>query len=129
MTETESFDRIANVFSAIDLKTVAILLDVDGTIVDLGPAPADVHVSDGLRATLQQISEFADGAVALVSGRPIADLDRLFTPLRLSAIGNHGAEMRVEDVTHDRGVTPLPKALRSRISQAVADGVLIEDKG
>ena len=47
--------------------------------------------------SLERLFELTGGALALVSGRPIADLDRLFAPLNLPAIGGHGAEMRVRE--------------------------------
>src|SRR5262245_20105148 len=78
-----------------DLRDCAILLDVDGTIVDLAPMPGAVRVPESLRRVLARLIERSGGAVALVSGRSIADLDRLFAPLRITAVGGHGAEMRL----------------------------------
>jgi trehalose 6-phosphate phosphatase len=69
-----------------------------------------------------------EGAIALISGRPIADLDKLFAPLTLSAVGGHGAEMRVEGAAIQRGVSSLPEAMRAQIKKAAPPGVLIEDK-
>ena len=90
-----------DVFAKLDLKTIALLLDVDGTIIDIGPSPSEVHVSDALLRSLKRLFDLTGGAVALVSGRPIADLDRLFSPLRLPSVGGHGAEMRLR---RQRGV-------------------------
>ena len=129
MTQLESFDRTLEIFSALDLTAVAILLDVDGTIVDIGPAPDAVHVSEDLRSTLERLLALTDGALALVSGRPLADLDRLFAPLELSAIGGHGAEIRIEEMKLDRGIEPLPHEFRKQLKNAVPRGVLVEDKG
>ncbi|MGB2593420.1 MAG: trehalose-phosphatase, partial [Pseudolabrys sp.] len=88
---------VMDVFAQFDLQKIALLLDVDGTIVDIGPSPAEVHVGAGLLETLKRLFALMDGALALVSGRPIGDLDRLFAPLRLPTIGGHGAEMRLRD--------------------------------
>ena len=77
----------------IDLRRTALLLDVDGTLLEIAATPNDVVVPPALRGTLQQLMERSEGAVALVSGRTIETLDRLFRPLRLPAIGQHGAEM------------------------------------
>ena len=92
--QTIANDPVMDVFAKLDLKSIALLLDVDGTMIDIGPSPAEVHVSDELLESLERLFDLTGGAVALVSGRPIADLDRLFAPLHLPAIGGHGAEMR-----------------------------------
>lgn len=127
--ESQAAKRVSLRLSALNLKSTALLLDVDGTLIDIAPAPHLVVVPDDLRRSLSRLSDLTDGAVALVSGRPVSDLDRLFAPLRLSAIGGHGAEMRIGDVSVDRGVAPLPEALRRRLSGIAAPGLLIEDKG
>src|SRR5262249_61324033 len=77
-----------------DLKQLAFLLDVDGTILDIAPTPREVFVSHELRATLARLWKRTDGGVAFVSGRPVNELDLIFSPLQLPAIGGHGAELR-----------------------------------
>ena len=77
----------------LDLKTTALLLDVDGTLIDIGAAPFAVCAGRPAPVAGAPAGR-TDGALALVSGRPIADLDRLFSPLMLPAVGGHGAEMR-----------------------------------
>ena len=72
----------------------AFFLDVDGTLIELAPKPDEVMLRPGLPRVLKRLSEVTAGAVALVSGRPISDLDRLFAPLRLAAAGLHGIERR-----------------------------------
>jgi trehalose 6-phosphate phosphatase len=121
---------IPDAFADIDLKTHTLLLDVDGTLLDIAPTPDRVAVPGDLRLTLARLSEVTGGAIALVSGRQIAALDRLFTPLQLSAVGVHGAELRVGGNMIDRGLKPLPQALRDRLARgAAAIGLLTEDKG
>ena len=116
-----------------DLSNVAILLDVDGTILDIAPTMDDVHVPPSLRHTLRRVTAGAGGALALVSGRPLKDLDSLFAPLRLPAIGGHGAEMRpfaYGDSYSRRGIV-LNSELKQRLRE-IADrhpGVAVEDKG
>lgn len=124
-------DVAADVFAGLDAKSVALLLDVDGTMVDFGPSPLEVHVSDGLKDSLARLSQLTDGALALVSGRPINDLDLLFTPLKLPAIGGHGAEMRVRGDEVISAATPLPDALRRNLADAATpgSGIFVEDKG
>jgi trehalose 6-phosphate phosphatase len=72
----------------------ALFLDVDGTILDVAATPDDVKVPADLLRSLQRIEPLLSGALALVSGRTIATLDRLFAPLCLTAAGEHGAELR-----------------------------------
>lgn len=72
----------------------AFFLDVDGTLLELASRPDEVVVRPRLPGVLEKLSRVTDGAVALISGRPIADLDRLFAPLRLAAAGLHGVERR-----------------------------------
>lgn len=118
---------------AIDLETTAILLDIDGTILDFAPTPREVWVPPSLRRTLLALWERAGGALALVSGRSIADLDLIFAPLQLPAIGGHGAEFRPflgADPDPDR--TPaLDKTLKRRLAEVaeLGPGILLEDKG
>lgn len=72
----------------------SLFLDVDGTLLDIAAAPELVVVPGELSATLSRLSDLLGGALALVSGRPIAQLDQLFAPLRVPAAGEHGAELR-----------------------------------
>ena len=74
--------------------TIGLFLDVDGTLLDIAPRPEAVEVTADLLRDLAAAQTAVDGALALVSGRTIADLDGLFTPLRLPASGVHGAELR-----------------------------------
>ena len=123
-------DPVMDVFSGLDLKKTALLLDVDGTIVDIGPSPNEVRVYDTLLRSLARLHELSGGAVALVSGRRIADLDRLFSPLALPAIGGHGAEMRVNGDELFYWAKPLPTDLRRRLADttSIGPGIVVEDK-
>ncbi len=118
-------------FTALDPASIALLLDVDGTIIDIGPSPFEVHVPEALCRSLERLLARTAGALALVSGRPIRDLDRLFSPLALPAIGGHGAEMRVTDGQFVAAAGPLPEKLRQQLAEAAlgAPGIEIEDKG
>src|SRR5581483_10654860 len=78
-----------------DLDLTALLLDIDGTLLELAPTPRDVVVPPNLGATLQALHERLDGALALVSGRSLTDIDVIFAPLQFPAVGGHGAEMRL----------------------------------
>jgi len=114
-----------------DLRKCAILLDIDGTILDLAPSPQQVWVPTGLRQTLARLDDLTGGAVALVSGRPLHDIDLIFSPLELAAIGGHGAEIRAVAGTRPlMRAQPLSSALRRQLAALteLGPGVLAEDK-
>src|ERR1700728_4172984 len=94
--------EIATTSLTSDLRECAILLDIDGTILDIAPAPQEVWVPPILRHTLGRLQELTGGALALVSGRRLNDIDLIFAPLQLAAIGGHGAEFRPVPGTEPR---------------------------
>jgi trehalose 6-phosphate phosphatase len=116
-----------------DLDACAILLDVDGTILDLAPTPPEVWVPPSLRHAMARLSERTGGAVALISGRSLNDLDLLFSPLQLPAVGGHGAEFRLQagGASEYRRTVPLNPALKRKLAMVaeIGPGILIEDKG
>ena len=79
---------------AIPHERLALFLDVDGTLIEIAETPDAVVVPASLKSLLNALSTRLDGALALVSGRSIADLDVLFTPLQFTASGIHGCERR-----------------------------------
>src|SRR5579885_124300 len=91
MTATKPAQRM---LGKLNPGTIGLFLDVDGTLLDIAPRPEAVEVQPGLLDDLAAAERALSGALALVSGRPIAELDRLFAPLRIAASGIHGAEMR-----------------------------------
>jgi len=124
-------DTAFRAFTRLDPAHIALLLDVDGTLIDIGPSPFEVDVPQSLKDTLLRLLQKAGGALAFVSGRPIGDLDKLFAPLQLPAIGGHGAEMRLHPGQALEPIADLDPMLRSRlIEAAVGDPRLVyEDKG
>ena len=124
-------DAAVAAFSRLDVTKIALLLDFDGTLVDIAPTPDAVHVAPELCDALARLLELTDGALAVVSGRPIADIDSKFMPLKLPVVGGHGAEMRLGDDEIVSAVAPLPEELRRRLAAAKAfdAGILVEDKG
>ena len=76
------------------LDEIAILLDIDGTLLDLMPTPREVWVPPGLSDTLNRLTERTSGALALVSGRSLNDIDLIFAPDVFRAVAGYGAEMR-----------------------------------
>src|SRR4051794_6401887 len=109
----------------------ALFLDADGTLLEIAPRPDLVAAAPGLVQVLERLARRFDGALAFVSGRLIADLDRIFTPLVLPAAGAHGLERRRADGTVVRHQTaemmaPLRVAIR-RFADATS-GLVLEDK-
>jgi trehalose 6-phosphate phosphatase len=111
---------------------LAVFLDVDGTLLDIAETPDAIVVPARLAGDLERVRDAAAGALALVSGRSIEAIDRMFAPARLTAIGLHGGEVREPDGR--LFVMPTPKVLaelRPSLA-ALADrfpGALLEDKG
>jgi trehalose 6-phosphate phosphatase len=115
------------------LSQSAILLDIDGTLLDLMPTPREVWVPPGLTKTLNRLVERTNGALALVSGRSLNDIDLIFAPDVFSAVGGHGAEMRIEGESESVAAhaPPMDKELKRRLAAIakLSPGILLEDKG
>ncbi len=84
----------------------AVFLDVDGTLLEIAPAPNQVVVPVGLGSRLAALEQQLDGALALISGRSVGDIDRLFAPHRFSIGGVHGAELRIGGTVRHLEVDP-----------------------
>jgi trehalose 6-phosphate phosphatase len=109
-----------------------LFLDVDGTLLELTETPTATVADPPLKALLAEVAERLGGAVALVSGRSIAYLDRLFAPLQLPAAGLHGVERRkasgaIQGASYVDGQL---NAARTALASFVAahPGTLLEDK-
>jgi trehalose 6-phosphate phosphatase len=108
----------------------ALFLDIDGTILDMARTPEAVVVPAALLRALEVLRKELGGAVAFVSGRARADIDKLFAPFRPAAIGSHGGEIR-DDAGLVSRAAPLPPEV-TRIFRELASaeaGLLLEDKG
>jgi trehalose 6-phosphate phosphatase len=118
---------------ALRLSECAVLLDIDGTLLDLAPTPREVWVPPGLAKTLSQLHEKTSGALALVSGRSLNDIDLIFAPEQFPAVGGHGAEMRISADSEAVAVhaPPMDKELKRRLAAIakLSPGILLEDKG
>jgi trehalose 6-phosphate phosphatase len=116
-----------------DVSRLTILLDIDGTILDIAPTPREVFVPHSLRETLMRLSQRTGGALAFVSGRPVSEIDLIFSPLQLPAIGGHGAELRLVagEAPAPPRLPPLDTNLKRQFA-AIAEagpGIILEDKG
>lgn len=111
----------------------AYFFDIDGTLVDIAESPERVHVDLALRRLIETLHRSAAGAVALISGRAIADIDALFPARNLPVAGQHGAERRDAAGTVSRPSHPPARfyEVRSELSAIVKrhPALRLEDKG
>jgi trehalose 6-phosphate phosphatase len=110
----------------------ALFLDFDGTLVEFVDDPTAVRVEPALRCALESAAARLAGALALISGRSIEQIDRCFAPLRLPVAGLHGLERRAADGS--RSQEQPARALRAAARRLQASvqregGLFLEDKG
>ncbi len=115
----------------LDRKS-ALFLDFDGTLVEIAATPEQVVVPPGLPDLLAQLYRHLGGALAIVSGRPLAETDRLLRPFSASGAGEHGVSLRYDDGTLEEmpiGIA-VPQTWRAALESAVErwPGVRIEEK-
>ncbi|MEH2480651.1 trehalose 6-phosphate phosphatase [Nitrobacteraceae bacterium AZCC 2146] len=115
------------------LNECALLLDIDGTLLDMAPTPREVWVPPELATAMGRLLQRTDGALALVSGRSLNDIDLIFAPMLFPAVGGHGAEMRLSPENESVAVhaPPMEKELKRRLAAIakLSPGILLEDKG
>lgn len=116
-----------------DERGWAVFLDVDGTLLEIAETPEEVCVPETLKRLLNELCARLDGALALVSGRSIADLDHLFQPLRFCVAGVHGCERRESTgcIAHAQIDERALDHARQQLSGFVLKfpELLLEDKG
>lgn len=116
---------------AADPRSCALFLDIDGTIVDIAPTPAEARAPQDLAAILDVLAGRFGGALAILTGRQVEVADRLLAPLHLPMAGVHGAELRLaRDGPVETGAKPFPRALLGRIDAFVRStpGAELENK-
>ncbi len=108
----------------------ALFLDLDDTLLDFEATPSDVVVAPDLVSTLKATSFALDGALAIVSGRLLPEVDSLLAPLRLPGAGEHGATIRMPDGSMDEIDMRIPFGWVQELLDATASmkGVMIERK-
>lgn len=111
----------------------ALFLDIDGTLLEFAEHPQAVRVDPALLRLLGALRAAAGGALALVSGRSVADVDALFAPLRLPVAGQHGTERRAADGSihlHRPPLEGLARAAAALVPLTSAHaGLVLENKG
>ncbi|MBI5107846.1 MAG: trehalose-phosphatase [Rhodocyclales bacterium] len=111
----------------------AFFLDVDGTLLEIADTPSAVRVDMELLELIGRLFRISGGALALVSGRSISDLEELLGAQRLPLAGQHGLERR--DAAGRLWIHAAPPGAKCMIKEALAPvltrhpGLLLEDKG
>ena len=115
----------------LDLARDALILDIDGTMIDIAPTPESVIVPESLKLSLSRLQEKLNGALGVSSGRTIPSIDELFSPVKLVASGCHGAEIRLDpNSKFERLATPMSAAEKAALAQIarIDSRLLTEDK-
>jgi trehalose 6-phosphate phosphatase len=110
----------------------ALFIDIDGTLLEMAPTPDAVVVPEGLVQMMDDLSRTMGGAIALSTGRSVAEADKLLAPLRLITSGVHGTEVRVEPDGKATMLVPAVSATLMEEIHAVAGmfpGIIVELKG
>ena len=114
-----------------DISSYALFLDLDGTLVDLAPTPAEVRVSPDLPRVLLDLAARRDGALAILSGRKLDDIDAI-TGGRFAAGAEHGIVLRDPEGKLHQTLQDVPQMMVWRRQLEVVarqmPGVLIEPK-
>lgn len=115
-----------------DVGGLALFLDCDGTLLDIAPTPNEVRVPPNLVDMLLRLSAALGGALAILTGRQLAEIDTLLRPTKFVGSGVHGSEMRI---ARDGAIAGVASALPSSLVDAVLlraqklPGIIVEPKG
>ncbi|MFP5427612.1 MAG: trehalose-phosphatase [Gammaproteobacteria bacterium] len=114
----------------LDERKHALFLDFDGTLADIAPRPDAVRLDSAIPPALSRLQQKLDGALALITGRPMDDIDGLLAPLRLPAAYEHGAVRRLASGEVLRAMAPELADLRAVARQLVKQypALLLEEK-
>ena len=130
MTDTPAAGRPADALPPP--ARAALLLDLDGTLLDIAPTPDSVVVPPALLDALRGLTIRLDGALAVISGRPVAQVDELLRAIPTAVAGEHGGATRYAPGAALERV-PLPSAPAAWLAAAeriaaANPGVLLERK-
>ncbi len=112
---------------------IALFLDFDGVLAEIAPTPEAVTVAPGVIARLQSLNSALDGAMAVVTGRSMADVDRFLAPLQLPVAAEHGNMRRSRDgrvVVLDEAAMQIVPDLAAELEHAFSgdDRIIVERK-
>ena len=93
-TALQRFSRAELPFPPPLAEGCALFLDIDGTLAEFAATPREVRIDQQLIAALPFLRIRYGGALALVTGRSIRDVDRMFPDLVGPVAGQHGCERR-----------------------------------
>lgn len=116
---------------SIEIADAALFLDFDGTLVRIVDRPDQVMLEPVIRTAIGDLVDLTDGAVAIVSGREIEQLDHFLAPLRLPSAGSHGMERRNaggDNIGRSAGAFVPDDVITGLRSHAETHDLLLENK-
>lgn len=117
---------------ADDPRKYALFLDVDGTLLEIAPTPTEVVTPPGLPELLVRVDKGLGGALAILTGRQLEEIDALLAPAKFIGSGVHGAELRTTlGGPIIRVASALPEELVDALNQIGErlPGIIAEPKG
>ncbi|HEV7291909.1 MAG TPA: trehalose-phosphatase [Devosia sp.] len=105
------------------IPQLAVFTDFDGTLVELASTPDGIEVPESLPQQLERAARELDSALAVITGREIADIDKYLAPLQLPIAGAHGTQRRRAD-GHLETIDPAALAGAHAIAEAMAPLVM-----
>ena len=115
-----------------DIQQIALFLDVDGTLYDIENSPSLIKPCFRLQKKLHTIRNRLGGALGLISGRSLDDLDRIFDNNKIPLAGNHGAQLRDALRTNEyQADTGNIKGIAQKVKESLNEqkDIEIENKG
>ena len=112
-------------------KKVALFLDFDGTLVEIAKTPSEIVMHNSTVTLLAKLNKTLKGALAIVTGRPIVQIDKFLDPICLPIAGKHGAEIRdaKQQITTIGGIN-LTKIVEQLVTFSKTHaGTFVENKG
>lgn len=132
MTTTMAGRPLAPGWAELSRTPRALFLDIDGTLVEFESHPDMVRAAESLIMLLTNVASVLHDALALLSGRSLTDIDRVFSPWQPYAAGVHGAEVRGSEGVRRHLPDPTDLARLRESSMRLAEelpGMWVEDKG
>ncbi len=129
------FKEWSRVKIELENRFLAIFLDYDGTLTPIVETPDQAILSKDTKVLLRELVKIPDCKLAIISGRSLADIERLVGIKEIEYVGNHGLEMGGSAINFESLLTPQFKKIMEQIKcdlsaqLAVVKGALVEDKG